>query len=52
MKENREICIKPFVLIVATSARFRSSLILADQFTAGIVGRKEEAAVEDTSINV
>ena len=40
--ESAERCIRQSVLIVAKNAKFHSNPIPADQFTAEIVGRRED----------
>jgi len=40
--ERAERCIKQSVLIVAKNVKFHSNPIPADQFTAEIVGRRED----------
>ncbi len=47
--ERVERCIKPSVLIVVKSVKFHSNPILADRFTAEIVGRREDSR-EDVDI--
>jgi len=47
--ESAERCIKQSVPIVAKNAKFRSNPILADQFTAEIVGQREDSR-EDLDI--
>ena len=43
MKESHANCTRLFALIAATSAKYRSSQIRADQSIAGNVGQREEA---------
>ncbi len=47
--ERVERCIKQSVLIVVKNVKFHSNPILADRFTAEIVGRREDSR-EDAGI--
>ncbi len=47
--ERAERCIKQSVLIVVKNVKFHSNPILADRFTAEIVGRREDSR-EDVDI--